>query len=316
MKNLLCFVLMCCCFNHAFAQIKIPDRFSVITIANVDLFEHCQYGGRTVNIGEGRYAAMPSGISSDMLSSLKLASGTVVYLFDKPNFGGRFQDIKNNIPCLADFNFNDRVSSMLVTTRNDRKTQMITPNAITEAMCPSTLIAGDREFGGNGPLIKCEVTLRIGDGGRALYADIYFHAKETKHNWSETSGRWSKKVYDAPSGKRITEIISDKRSYTSFNSPPGNAQFLFPGNDVAANVRSIVSAIGIQVATDVANVVTSWIDHGNNCVQVPPTDGSNLVKAFKIVGDTGGDDISTDNNCNDDTRIVGIEFNPILVVIE
>jgi len=55
--------------------------------------------------------------------------------------------------------------------------------------------------------------------------------------------------------------------------------------------------------------VRGTIDNGNTVVQVPSVDGA-LVKFFHIVGDTGGPDISDDNNCNDDTRIVKIEFFP------
>jgi hypothetical protein len=50
-------------------------------------------------------------------------------------------------------------------------------------------------------------------------------------------------------------------------------------------------------------------------VQLPSVDGA-LVKFFHIVGDTGGPDISDDNNCNDDTRIVKIEFFPAKVKLE
>ncbi len=38
-----------------------------------------------------------------------------------------------------------------------------------------------------------------------------------------------------------------------------------------------------------------------------------MVKDFHIGGDTGGDDISDNNNYNEDTRIVIIEFSPVTV---
>ena len=56
-------------------------------------------------------------------------------------------------------------------------------------------------------------------------------------------------------------------------------------------------------------LVKGVIDKGNTVVQVPPVAGT-LVKFFHIVGDTGGPDISNDDNGNDDTRIVKIEFFP------
>jgi hypothetical protein len=46
-----------------------------------------------------------------------------------------------------------------------------------------------------------------------------------------------------------------------------------------------------------------------NLTTVPPVTGG-LVRAFEIVGDTGGPDISNDDDCSDDTRM-RVVFNPI-----
>ena len=40
------------------------------------------------------------------------------------------------------------------------------------------------------------------------------------------------------------------------------------------------------------------------------------VHRFDIVGDTGGDDISTDANCKCDTRIESIRFNAITAELQ
>ncbi len=204
----------------------------------------------------------------------------------------------------------------------------ITLTDIDEWLCPKDLKRGDREFDGNGPRIKCEVSLSIGDGGRALYADIYFWAQETKHDWSTTEGRWRKKVYDAPYGKTITSINSDKASRTQFVSPAGGFQFLVPGADVAKTVNDFLDGAGGAISSAVlasfgippgdfqavARLVTGAINSGNTVVRVPAIEGT-LVKFFHIVGDTGGADISDDDNCNDDTRIVKLEFNPVNVTL-
>jgi hypothetical protein len=50
-------------------------------------------------------------------------------------------------------------------------------------------------------------------------------------------------------------------------------------------------------------------------MQVPSRKGL-LVKYFHFVGDTGGSDISKDDNCSDDTRIVNIEFFPIRLEVK
>ncbi|MEZ5040128.1 MAG: hypothetical protein R2828_09555 [Saprospiraceae bacterium] len=205
----------------------------------------------------------------------------------------------------------------------------ITLTDIDEWLCPKDLLRGDREFGGHGPRVKCEVTLKIGDAGRALYADIYFWAQETTSDWSTTERRWSKKVYDAPYGKTITAINSDKASRTQFVSPAAGFQFLVPGNDVASVVNSFLDGVGGTISSAVlasfgippgdfqavARLITGVINNGNTVVRVPAIEGT-LVKFFHIVGDTGGPDISDDDNCNDDTRIVKLEFNPVKVTLQ
>lgn len=195
---------------------------------------------------------------------------------------------------------------------------------INEWLCPSRLTRGDREFDGHGPRIKSEVKLRISPSGTQLIADISFWAQETQHDWSTTEGNWSKVVYDAPYGKKITEIISDKASRTQLISPPGGFQFLVPGTDVARVLYAFLDATDIKSAVMAAHgakpeeksvlsaLVKGTIDNGNTVVRVPAVEGT-LVKFFHIVGDTGGNDVSDDDNCNDDTRIVKIEFFPVKI---
>jgi hypothetical protein len=54
---------------------------------------------------------------------------------------------------------------------------------------------------------------------------------------------------------------------------------------------------------------------GNTSIRVPAKQGR-LVKFFHFVGDTGGSDVSDDENCNDDARIVKIEFFPIRLELQ
>ncbi|RCR66306.1 hypothetical protein [Larkinella punicea] len=204
--------------------------------------------------------------------------------------------------------------------------QTIRLENINEWLCPNQRTRGDGEFDGHGPRIKSEVKLRLADGGRAIYADITFWAQETQHDWSTAEGRWTRKVYDAPYGKRIVRILSDQASRTQFISPPAGPQFLFPGTDVSAAVNGFLDGIGGGIANAVfalhgippgnlnefGKLVRRMDNQGNTAVRVPAIEGT-LVKYFTIVGDTGGGDISHDDNCNDDTRIVGIEFAPVRV---
>lgn len=200
---------------------------------------------------------------------------------------------------------------------------------IEEWLCPSALLRGDREFDGNGPRIKCEVKLSIGTDSTTLWADIYFNAKETKNDWSETEGRWRMKIFDAPYGEKIVRIKTDAASRTQFISPKAGAQILFPGSDLQPAVKAFLDGVPFSptvLAThnikpdatggltpfSVNELITTTILRGNQVVKIAPTEG-NLVKYFYIVGDTGGGDISDDDNCNDDTRIEKIEFWPVQI---
>ncbi len=200
----------------------------------------------------------------------------------------------------------------------------VKPEDITEWLCPKSLNRGDREFDGHGPRVKSEVKLRIGPGGTSLLADITFWAQETVHDFSTTEGKWTRTVYEAPYGKKITEIISDKASRTQFISPPGGFQVLVPGQDLAKALNTFLDATDIQAGVLQAfgvkpeekgvlqALIKGTLENGNTVIQVPPVEGA-LVKFFHIVGDTGGPDISNDDNCNDDTRIAKIEFFPVKV---
>ena len=204
--------------------------------------------------------------------------------------------------------------------------ETITLRNITETLCPYKLVGGDREFDGHGPNVNCSVQLSIGDNERAIYADVTFSAKETVSDWSEVRGNWRVKVYDAPGGRRIRSINSATSSSTQFKSGAAGFQLLVPGRDVAAGInqifdalqsqmlRNMLSQYGIDInnAVQVGRFLTSYINNGNQVYTVPSLNGM-AVRTFSIVGDTGGPDISDDDNCNDDTRIERIEFNPLNV---
>lgn len=193
---------------------------------------------------------------------------------------------------------------------------------ISEQLAPSRLLRGDREFDGHGPAVKSNVRLRIGDGGQSLYADIYIHAKETKRDWSETEGRWTRKVWQAPRGQRITKIVSDNFSETSFISKAAGFEILGSGADFKKFAGSILDALTIitgnsaEVILGLARTGVAAVPDGTDHIHIVTASGDDrteLVKLFAIVGDTGGADISDDDNPKNDTRIVAIEFNPVRV---
>jgi hypothetical protein len=50
-----------------------------------------------------------------------------------------------------------------------------------------------------------------------------------------------------------------------------------------------------------------------NVFKIKPEYSSDIINYYTIIGDTLGDDVSTDDDCGDDTRIERIKFNPVYV---
>jgi hypothetical protein len=89
-----------------------------------------------------------------------------------------------------------------------------TPASITR-LCP-THIGGDREFKGHGPDVKVDATIRTRNSDREIWVTLHLHAKETRSDWTEAEGTWERKLWTAPTGKRIASIESDRFSEASY----------------------------------------------------------------------------------------------------
>lgn len=150
-------------------------------------------------------------------------------------------------------------------------------------LCPYKLVAGDREFGGNGPRIQGNVTVKISPDGTSLQAVVNFVAKETGGDGSEVHGSWTVNIGEpAPAGMKYTRINGVIMSQFDRVLSGGGRNEVFEGCD--GDEHTITPAAG-------------------------------PVSRILVVGDTGGGDISADANCHCDTRIVKIEFKPISVTI-
>jgi hypothetical protein len=206
-------------------------------------------------------------------------------------------------------------------------TSTVTLRNIDEQLVPTELVHGDREFGGNGPRVKSNVTLSVTGDKRRILATVYFNARETKSDWSETRGTWTRTVYTAPSTRRIEGIVGGSYSSVDFVSEPAGFQLFGPTADFVSFLRKFqkVSEAMFYFANPAARADTAakremkrlndlvfrglaYLPSEGNHVHIRrPTSGP--VQAFAIVGDTGGPDISDDTNPKDDTRICGIKFN-------
>jgi membrane-associated HD superfamily phosphohydrolase len=63
------------------------------------------------------------GIPNDSISSIKIPSGAVVVLYEHDDFQGSQIEFKNDVKNLVDFSWNDRASSIVVQSGDDRKRQ-------------------------------------------------------------------------------------------------------------------------------------------------------------------------------------------------
>ncbi len=209
------------------------------------------------------------------------------------------------------------------------RTATVSLRNIDEQLVPHELVHGDREFGGNGPRIKASVTLSVTGDKRRILATVDFNARETKSDWSETRGSWTKTVYYAPSTKRIEGILDGSYSKVDFVSKPAGFQLFGPTADFVkflgrfneisqamfffANPAAKADTAARREMKRLNDLVKRGLAYlpseGNHVHIVAPSSGP--VQAFAIVGDTGGPDISTDTNPKDDTRINGIKFKRI-----
>lgn len=151
-------------------------------------------------------------------------------------------------------------------------------------ICPHDWANGDTEFGGNGPEIYLSVYLYPSETDyRALMARIVFSAKETGGDYSEVQTVVNRTVYYGPPGcKKIAYVKGEDVEKLSLVLSGGGRNEMFQGCD------------GDQHYLDI---------------------NGPLIKRVIMVGDTGGADISTDDNCHCDTRIDRIELQPFELVL-
>src|SRR2546429_8768175 len=84
-------------------------------MANVTIYEHANFQGRSQELTKGHYdnALGQISIGNDSLSSLKVPHGLVVRLYEHFLFRGAFIDFRNDTPAVP-LPWNDRASSIIV----------------------------------------------------------------------------------------------------------------------------------------------------------------------------------------------------------
>lgn len=222
----------------------------------------------------------------------------------------------------------------------EARVEEVVVDDITTPLVPNDLLEGDREFDGHGPIVDCGVEVRVSADQRSLSAHVTFQATETEPDHSTVRGEWDRVIYTAPAGERIVAFEGPSsgsglsRSDVSFLSEPAGFQILAPGEDfrdfallLADIVKRLVETFGggaglgsadVERAEQIAEAVRRGVgalDFEGNRVELKEPSNGGPVALFAIVGDTGGDDISDDDDPKDDTRIQAIAFRPLRVTL-
>jgi hypothetical protein len=75
------------------------------------LYQHSNYGGRNISLGEGKYTAKDFPLAQD-LTAISLSRGFYIRLFEQDNFQGNSIDISTNIRDLGEMGWNDKAMSL------------------------------------------------------------------------------------------------------------------------------------------------------------------------------------------------------------
>lgn len=108
-------------WNKQMSSIKIEPA--------VQLFEHCNYGGKRQVLGVGSYTLAVlnanDAIGNDKISSMRIPRGLKVTVYEHDNFGGKSMTFTADVPCLTNnmmdapnkITWNDQISSIKIEPR-------------------------------------------------------------------------------------------------------------------------------------------------------------------------------------------------------
>jgi len=120
-------------------------------------------------------------------------------------------------------------------------TQRIHPREFK--FCPNH-VGGDRDFDGNGPIVKASARLLITKDGNRLMLVSTLEAKETQNDFSLATGKWRTRLYSAPRGFKITGIrgkrvsavtYTDNNHWREFFEPDGFVDWIKINGDTRGN---------------------------------------------------------------------------------
>ncbi len=132
-------------FDDVVSSISIRESFEVTTpIAQADtrsnagitLYTECGFAGSSAIVGEGNYnlsQLKKLGIPDNTVSSVKVADGYAVTLYENDFLRGRSGRLVQDLSCLQNDKFDDTVSSVAVVRSADAVIETPTPAAVAQS---------------------------------------------------------------------------------------------------------------------------------------------------------------------------------------
>lgn len=174
---------------------------------------------------------------------------------------------------------------------------------------PQNLIRGDREFDG-GPLVTFMGCAQIGEDRRSLSMHLYMRAEETKGDHTTVEENWTIEGIrlQLPEGMCIARLLDPACSFMQFRAKDAGFQILGPTGDVKPLIAAGLNLAGLP--EDGIERLLDELGDGAPDTETREFDGTGLLAGIEMVVDTGGDDVSDDDNEHDDMHIKCLEFNP------
>jgi hypothetical protein len=144
----------------------------------------------------------------------------------------------------------------------------------TRFYVPPFKSGGDKDFHGNGPLVRVTCQLMISADRKQLIAVVYMQAKETKDNWTTAEGTQTIPVFICNPSQTIQSINGttgfSKMDITVLDNNGHDDQFILPNG-----------AVAVTHAQNSGWGVVNGFHHESG------------VELVRIVGDTNGDEAGT-----------------------
>lgn len=159
----------------------------------------------------------------------------------------------------------------------------------------------DRDFNG-GPKIEVKCSLKFAENNTSIIAEVIVNLTENIDESNPTKGRviYTKNIFVCPDSFKI---IGFKDTVTN--------------NDIKMNVDEINNVNYIkETGTNAKKQYLPFFCKEGKLLEYKRDEKKNFIKSIRLIADTPFRDITDDNNCKCDSKILDIEFHPFMVIMK